>query len=802
MSKNKHSSPKTSKNTSRTDNNQSQADRMKKVESTLSNLLKTLDPDGSVHLSKSGGLDNRIKNIAKMTDKLSSFIEADPGARKTAELEPVVLSEASVETRSEHGPKLDVSASNQTIPKAAGGNKKRTNYVPLDFASVRSPPTNKHYMLKINASQKRQINPYEIIEAVETKTGCKPKSVTGYNALSFTIEVRDDDQGIKLENKLKIMGSDLEVCPHPFFNKTRGLVYIEDTQIDDVEEFQSFLKDRIDNLTHVSRAHFIKPRNPTTQVFILEFSQDTLPHSVYIPGERKDSTIYKLRNKPLVCNKCLQYGHPQKYCRATSEKCRRCAEDGHDSKACPATSPKCVHCEGVHEACHRDCPSQQKQEKLLEIQQSHKVTPRRARQILENKDECIRQGTKQISVTFNAFFDIAIEKTQKRSFTPWLLEKCLTGAIGQRPKSVRSKNDTTLIVEVSSEQQGKKLLTLKTLNNIPIKVEISSTRRLKKALVYIYNYDLSDFPKFRESLKNDLGVGDVELTPWIKPRNNLSKPLLISFYDDVPMFISIPGEQAKTQVYPYKDRPQICKKCTKFYHGEKHCADEERCARCSEEGHRADRCNADPMICPHCSGNHMAGNKNCVELRKQEEILAIQSNERVSRQQAFVIYMRNHPNPNMNYAGAVATPLAPSSSKSTLPPVLHSAATKTPVSKPSFITKAIAPTTETQSKVPLAVKPKPNTSHTPRETAKTKNPKMIDIICQSPKSGRTYTKTIEDPRRPDSPFDEHDLTSEDNPAVRAEAKRLFQEYDSEDMEDDSNESHQHLKLSKSDHHSK
>ena len=140
------------------------------------------------------------------------------------------------------------------------------------------------------------------------------------------------------------------------------------------------------NLTQVSKAPFIKPRNENTQVFILEFIQH-MPRSVYIPGERKDTPIYKMRNKPMMCTKCLHYGHPRKYCRAEEVSCRRCAESGHTTENCAAESPKCLHCAGAHQAGHKDCERQQKEEQLTEIQHNLKVTLRRARQIVENNNE-------------------------------------------------------------------------------------------------------------------------------------------------------------------------------------------------------------------------------------------------------------------------------------------------------------------------------------------------------------------------------------------------------------------------------
>ena len=158
-----------------------------------------------------------------------------------------------------------------------------------------------------------------------------------------------------------------------------------------------------------------------------------MSRSVYIPGKREDTPIYKMRNRPMMCTKCLHYGHPRKYCRAEEVSCRRCAESGHTTENCAAESPKCLHCGGAHQAGHKDCERHQKEEQLIEIQHNLKVTLRRARQIIENNNEF----TEPIRTTYNTHIDLSIDRTLKRQFSPWLLEKCLTGILGQKPKSIR-----------------------------------------------------------------------------------------------------------------------------------------------------------------------------------------------------------------------------------------------------------------------------------------------------------------------------------------------------------------------------
>nr|XP_037877415.1 uncharacterized protein LOC101741146 [Bombyx mori] len=62
------------------------------------------------------------------------------------------------------------------------------------------------------------------------------------------------------------------------------------------------------------------------------------------------------------CNKCQQYGHPEKFCRAKEATCGRCGEDGHRMEACKAASACCATCrrfrrEAMHPTASRDCPA-------------------------------------------------------------------------------------------------------------------------------------------------------------------------------------------------------------------------------------------------------------------------------------------------------------------------------------------------------------------------------------------------------------------------------------------------------------
>ena len=305
---------------------ESQVVKMKNPEEDLRKLIKTIDPSIAIDTQKnSGGIDSRIESISKMTKKLSKVVKNRNFQDNTKEnnVNKELINCPTNKTNNQENPSQEKPNPDQTKtittlqakptkePKIT--KKTKTNYVPLNLDQIFSEPFPKFYLMKVSRNENRSLNPFAVIDNIAQKIGGKPKQFTGFNSTSFTIEVSTVLQAEKLGNSLTINDCTYDVIPHPYFNKTRGLNYVEDVKINDIIEFKEYLQNRYENLHEITEAPFIKSRNIGTQVFIVEFNQDHLPHSLYIPGERTDGRIYKFRNKPLLCNKCLQYGHPQKH---------------------------------------------------------------------------------------------------------------------------------------------------------------------------------------------------------------------------------------------------------------------------------------------------------------------------------------------------------------------------------------------------------------------------------------------------------------------------------------------------------
>ena len=70
------------------------------------------------------------------------------------------------------------------------------------------------------------------------------------------------------------------------------------------------------------------------------------------------------------CNKCQQYGHPEKFCRSKEEVCGRCGNVGHKTEACKSASTCCATCKRFgkkggesHRTASKDCPARMFAEK-------------------------------------------------------------------------------------------------------------------------------------------------------------------------------------------------------------------------------------------------------------------------------------------------------------------------------------------------------------------------------------------------------------------------------------------------------
>ena len=253
------------------------------------------------------------------------------------------------------------------------------------------------------------------------------------------------------------------------------------------------------------------------------------------------------------------------------------------------------------------------------------------------------QETNNTCTEFSSFFRIELSKTNKRKLNPWILELSLQKVLGNKPKKIRSCSDNAYVVQVNTKEESNRILKLKQIENIPVeKVAEHPSFNCSKGLAFIYNYDLTDFNKFRSQFLQDTGHRNIEQATWIKPRNENAKPVLISFNQNIPpQYVDIPGEIARTKILPFTPQPMMCKNCYQYGHTKKHCNQATVCKHCSETEHQTEKCTND-LKCLHCGGAHDAGNKSCPKHKYETDVLSIQSTEQVTISEARRLYNTRH----------------------------------------------------------------------------------------------------------------------------------------------------------------
>ena len=84
---------------------------------------------------------------------------------------------------------------------------------------------------------------------------------------------------------------------------------------------------------------------------IIEIQTDREIEDTHIGIGEERFEIRKKTEKPMMCKKCLQFGHPKKYCTRNESYCNICAvqiDEGEDEKSHTCRGDYCLYCEQGH----------------------------------------------------------------------------------------------------------------------------------------------------------------------------------------------------------------------------------------------------------------------------------------------------------------------------------------------------------------------------------------------------------------------------------------------------------------------
>lgn len=101
--------------------------------------------------------------------------------------------------------------------------------------------------------------PYKFEDEIFNLDG-KPLSMDKNAEEGFIIEVRNKRQNEKIDEINSILGNECTVKDHVFLNVTKGIIYVYNNKVSDIEGVRQGLQERYSQ-SSVNEAKWIKPKN-------------------------------------------------------------------------------------------------------------------------------------------------------------------------------------------------------------------------------------------------------------------------------------------------------------------------------------------------------------------------------------------------------------------------------------------------------------------------------------------------------------------------------------------------------------
>ena len=106
--------------------------------------------------------------------------------------------------------------------------------------------------------------------------------------------------------------------------------------------------------------------------------------------------------------------------------------------------------------------------------------------------------------------------------------------IGSTPTTIRSNNESEIVIEISNEKESKILPTIKSICSPQLqeRVEVEKVAcdniNQSKRLIYIDDYNIPDICGYGTELKKEYNLLDVQKATSIKTKNTTSTSLLLT----------------------------------------------------------------------------------------------------------------------------------------------------------------------------------------------------------------------------------------------------------------------------------
>ena len=225
---------------------------------------------------------------------------------------------------------------------------------------------------------------------------------------------------------------------------------------------------------------------------------------------------------------------------------------------------------------------------------------------------------------------------------------------GREPK-IAPQNDGSLLIEASSPEESRKLLTLKSVSGL--KAKCFPHPLFNQVRGVIQSRDLLKYSEERiqEKLENQKVVKVQRMHKKVNG-NLVPLPTLILTFDMVKLPSTVKAAWLHFHVKPYVPTPKRCFHCQRFGHVLAKCRSKLKdlrgtCFNCGQTAHG--ECNKTPF-CVNCGEGHPSSSRKCDSFILEQEIQAVRAKEHISFLEAKQKVLAQCIRPGISFATVVS----------------------------------------------------------------------------------------------------------------------------------------------------
>ncbi|XP_055691251.1 uncharacterized protein LOC129794523 [Lutzomyia longipalpis] len=239
---------------------------------------------------------------------------------------------------------------------------------------------------------------------------------------------------------------------------------------------------------------------------------------------------------------------------------------------------------------------------------------------------------------------LVVERTGEgesmKSLSVFKVKREITKLVGKVKRLQPLMQGKTLLIEISSDDQAKKLLEMKILAGKSVKVSWHHTMNKSKGIIACFDWTYIPLDELKEELKA-FNISDVTaIKRKAEAGQMIDTGTFIVTFDSPNLPDSIDAFYYPLKVKIFVPNPARCFKCQKYGHFVDKCRITRKiCGKCLHDEHEGE-CQH-PHICANCGENHLSWSRKCPIFKQEFAIMRIKVTQKMSYYAAKQEYKRS-----------------------------------------------------------------------------------------------------------------------------------------------------------------